>query len=434
MTLYFFILTLFSGWIAYNLYHPAMKPRILFIISWMFSYIVAETAPYVIMIQIAGFLIFAFTGAIQGFLGFLGVVIALLSWVAMIRHYRTSFHANKAIETAIIEALGQDYRQDVEIPLRKYFSDTLDIGVVAKFWRVDREDVERVKNIIYDTKDGMNLKLDIYRHQSKPQNCPVLLQIHGGAWLRRMGSKNEQARPLMNHLAARGWVSVSVGYRLSPKATFPEHIIDCKKAFAWVKEHIKEYGGNPDFIVVTGGSAGGHLSSLIALSANDPAFQPGFEDVDTRVQGCVPFYGVYDFADTHGLQKNPDLYRVISLLVMKKSKKRDPEAYKQASPLHRINEDAPPFLIIQGENDTLIPAPEPRKFAQLLKETSKNPVGYAEIKGAQHLFDLFPSVRSEYVKLGIERFVNTIYDKWLKQKNVDITILHSAKDKVSKAA
>ncbi|MCP4682707.1 MAG: alpha/beta hydrolase, partial [Desulfobacterales bacterium] len=213
-----------------------------------------------------------------------------------------------------------------------------------------------------------------------------------------------------------------VDYRLSPRATFPEHIIDCKKAFAWVKENIKDWGGNPDFIMVTGGSAGGHLSSLFALSANDPQFQPGFEDVDTRVQGCVPYYGVYDFSDTHGLQASPDLYRMVSRTVMKKSKRNELEAYHQASPMFRIHEDAPPFLIIHGDSDTLVSVAEARKFAEMLKETSKEAVAYAEIQGAQHAFDLFPSVRSEYVKLGIERFANTIYDKWLKDNNARQTL------------
>ena len=75
-----------------------------------------------------------------------------------------------------------------------------------------------------------------------------------------MGSKNEQALPLMNHMALRGWICVSTDYRLSPTSTFPEAIIDCKEALAWIKENIAEYGGDPEFIVVTGGSAGGHLS------------------------------------------------------------------------------------------------------------------------------------------------------------------------------
>ena len=98
--------------------------------------------------------------------------------------------------------------------------------------------------------------------------APVLLQIHGGAWV--IGDKSQQGLPLMLHLAAEGWVCVAINYRLSPKATWPEHLVDCKRALAWVREHIAEYGGDPDLICVTGGSAGGHLAAMIALTANEP--------------------------------------------------------------------------------------------------------------------------------------------------------------------
>ncbi len=85
----------------------------------------------------------------------------------------------------------------------------------------------------------------------------MLLQVPGGAWA--SGNKRGQAHPLMSHLAELGWVCVSINYRLSPRHTWPDHIVDVKRAIAWVKDNIADYGGDPDFIAVTGGSAGGHL-------------------------------------------------------------------------------------------------------------------------------------------------------------------------------
>ena len=118
-----------------------------------------------------------------------------------------------------------------------------------------------------------------------------------------IGSKDQQGLPLMYHLAARG-----LGVRrdqLPPlaRATWPDHLVDCKRALAWIRAHIAEYGGDPDFVVVTGGSAGGHLAAMMGLTANDPEFQPGFEDVDTSVRAMIPFYGVFDWTGTRPLRQ-----------------------------------------------------------------------------------------------------------------------------------
>ena len=90
----------------------------------------------------------------------------------------------------------------------------------------------------------------------------------------------------MPHLAAQGWVCVAINYRLAPRDPFPAHIVDVKRAIAWIREHIAEYGGDPSYLAITGGSAGGHLAALAALTPNDPAYQPGFEDADTSRAGA----------------------------------------------------------------------------------------------------------------------------------------------------
>ncbi len=220
----------------------------------------------------------------------------------------------------------------------------------------------------------------------------------------------------VHHLAARGWVCVSADYRLSPHATFPDFLVDLKRAIQWIREHGREYGANPDFLAVTGGSAGGHLAALVGLTANDPAYQPGFEQVDTSVQACVPFYGVYDFTDRHGFWPHQGLTELLEQKVMKGSIAEIPDRYEEASPLGRIRPDAPPFFIIHGAMDTLVPVGEARKFAETLRRTSRNPVVYAEIPGAQHAFELFPSLRSIHVTHGVERFLASIYCRELAQR------------------
>src|SRR4029434_6157057 len=140
---------------------------------------------------------------------------------------------------------------------------------------------------------GHWLRLHVCRPRDHPAGCPALLQVHGGGWV--LGSKNEQGVPLMKHLAAQGWVCVSADYRLSPRATFPDPLVDLKHALRWIREEGSAYGVDPDFVVVTGGSAGGHLAALVALTGNEPLYQPGFEHVHTSGRACVALYGVEHF-------------------------------------------------------------------------------------------------------------------------------------------
>src|SRR6202035_162930 len=110
---------------------------------------------------------------------------------------------------------------------------------------------------------------------------PVLVQIPGGAL--DVNGERPQAYALIGRMGELGWICVSIAYIDSPGRVWPAHIIDVKRALAWVRDNIAEYGGDPDFIAVTGGSAGGHLASLAALTANYERLQPGFEDADTTV-------------------------------------------------------------------------------------------------------------------------------------------------------
>jgi acetyl esterase/lipase len=280
-------------------------------------------------------------------------------------------------------------------------------------WRDDQ--VQLTKDVVYYEIGTYKLKLDIRRSRDISQQAeasPVLFHIHGGAWTQGYGSKKEQGIPLMMEMARRGWVCVSIDYRLSPKATFPEHIIDCKRALVWAKENIKQYGGNPEFIVVTGGSAGGHLSSLLALSANVPEFQPGFENIDTRVQGCVPYYGIYDLLDTQKLQLSIGLEIVLRKSIIKQTKEENPSLYALMSPISHINTDAPPFMLIHGDKDSLTSLGEAQYFASELDAISKQTVDFAEIPGAQHAFDIFSSLRSDYVMLGVAERLGQWYNNF----------------------
>src|SRR6476620_4159656 len=111
-----------------------------------------------------------------------------------------------------------------------------------------RPSVKKQRGVVFASPGGVDLKLDIVRsRKAKPgERRPAVIHVHGGVWI--FGSRHEQGLPLLSHLAANGWVGFNVDYRLSPKATMPEHVEDVKRAIAWVREHADELGVDPDFI------------------------------------------------------------------------------------------------------------------------------------------------------------------------------------------
>jgi acetyl esterase/lipase len=233
----------------------------------------------------------------------------------------------------------------------------------------------------------------------------VLFQVHGGAWT--MGRKEGQGEPLMAHLAERGWVCVTANYRLSPRSTWPDQIVDVKRALAWTKTNIAAHGGDPSFVVITGGSAGGHLCALAALTPNLADFQPGFEDADTSVAAAVPFYGVYDFTDQHGAD-NAELAKFLAERVFKSTRDADRARWEQASPITHVGPHAPPFFVLHGTNDSLVPVEQPRAFVDELRKHSREAVVYAELPGAQHAFDTMPSMRTHATVHAVERFLAVV--------------------------
>ena len=235
---------------------------------------------------------------------------------------------------------------------------------------------------------------DRYRLRGQTSPAPALVQMHGGGWTG--GKRGWQGRPLMHHMARAGWVVFDVEYGLGPRATFPGQLIDVKRVIAWVRANAAEHGVDPSFIAVTGGSAGGHLAALAALTGGDPAYQPGFEEADTSVQACVPVYGVHDLLAADGRPKWPYL----ATHVLKVTPEQDPEAWRRASPVRCARPDRPPFLVVHGGADSLVSPDESRRLVAALRAAGGPPVGHAELPGATHGFDSIHSVRGERFVAG----------------------------------
>jgi acetyl esterase/lipase len=330
------------------------------------------------------------------------------SWLGLLGLNHFGRSANAPLTAALDAGLGKDRRtESLDIWKRPASSGgTAKAPGALRMLRIYR-DYAHDSNISYGKYGSKNL-LDIWRRPDLDPGgrAPVLLQVPGGAWM--LGSKRGQAYPLMSHLAELGWVCISINYRLSPRSTWPDHIVDVKRAIAWTKDHIAEYGGDPNWIAITGGSAGGHLSALAALTANDPQFQPGFEDADTSVRAAVPFYGLYDFVRTDD-SLHPQLVPLLQAYVFKRSRRRFPDLYRAASPISHVSPDAPPFFVLHGSNDSLIPVKQARDFTAELRDVSRQPVAYAELPYAQHAFDIFGSARAGHAAVAVEQFLAEVY-------------------------
>jgi acetyl esterase/lipase len=251
--------------------------------------------------------------------------------------------------------------------------------------------------------DAKRNVLDLWRRADLARDgaAPVLLQVPGGAWI--SGNKQGQAYPLLGHLAEQGWLCAAMSYRLSPRATWPAMIVDVMRAIAWLRANAARYGGDPSFIAITGGSAGGHLSALAALSPNDPAFQPGFEDADTTVQAAVSLYGIYDWADLTA-PGQAMLRRFLERVVVRCD---DTGIYRDASPIHRVGGHAPPFMLLHGDCDMVVPSRQSFHLAEALRAVSRQPVVHAELPGATHGFDTFGSRRAEATAAAVGEFLET---------------------------
>lgn len=358
--------------------------------------------------------ILAFAGVMaepmaQTALGIFSVV-----WLGLIYLHNQSMDSQKHLAPALADALGDNFRNEIPAERQHLLRDHIETRQWLRPFNFPRPGVINHNHISYGDAGKRNL-LDVYQPATPREGgFPVLLQVHGGAWM--IGEKEQQAKPLMYHMAERGWVCVAINYRLSPKAAFPAHIIDVKKAIAWIKENIAQYGGDPNYIAITGGSAGGHLSSLAALTPNRAEWQPGFEDIDTTLQAAVPFYGVYDFLDRHDIRGTMSMDEVIGDKVMQCTKEDAPEAWDAASPLSHVSESAPPMFVVQGTHDSLVWVEEARVFSAALRDVSQQPVAYAELPGGQHAFEIFHSVRTDHTVNAVGQFLEWAHAQWLAQQ------------------
>ena len=381
-----------------------------FLIAWL----TGELAMIHLLWQVGLTALLAFSGVLDSSLAQVGLGLFALSWIGLVYLHVQAMDTHRILHNSLKRGLGEDYRSSLPLERQRVLQDSVRAAHWMKPFSMSREGVRVHTHIPYAEAGERNL-LDIYHpHEPREGGFPVLLQVHGGGWM--IGKKEEQAKPLMYHLAERGWLCVAINYRLSPKAAFPAHIIDVKKAIAWVRENIAEYGGNPDFIAITGGSAGGHLSSLAALTPNYAPYQPDFEETDTSIQAAVPFYGVYDFLDRFDIRPEMSMEKMLADKVMQCTQAQDHELWDKGSPLSNVHADAPPMFVIHGTHDSLVWVEEAQTFVSAMQKESTQPVVYGELPGAQHAFEVFHSVRTDHTVNAVTDFLEWTHARWREQQ------------------
>ncbi len=224
------------------------------------------------------------------------------------------------------------------------------------------------------------LQLDIFRPKKTSKRLPAIVCIHGGGW--RKGSKINH-RKVAQALAAKGYVTASIDYRLSGEAIFPAHIHDCKAAVRFLRANADQYGIDADHIGAIGHSAGGHLAALLATS-NDVAElegDGGNEGVSSTIQAVVPMGGQTDFMSERNREKSAstDIWQQF----LGGSQAEVPETYSLASPLTHLDQNDPPVWLITGENDD--PSTRAESFRKKMDELGI-PNGLTVIKDAPHPF------------------------------------------------
>jgi acetyl esterase/lipase len=374
----------------------ARRPRrslLLLLPSWLWAMLVVELAAQLAVLDAAAAAALVAAGALDHTPGRVGLALLAVGVAATLPHLWAGLRT-----TVSADGRPEELDLDSDAPRFPWWH------VLVPLLLPWRRGVAHDRGVVYAEVDGRRLRLDVYRPKRADGPRPAVLWIHGGGWF--FGSRREQGLPLLNHLAANGWVGFNVDYRLSPQATLPEHVEDVKRAIAWIRAHADELGVDPSFVAITGGSAGGHLTALAALTAGD--FQPGFEAEDCSVQAAVPFYGVYDLLDP-AERHLPGLRQIVEWIVMKARADREPERFRAVSPTHRVHAGAPPFFVVHGDADTLVPVAESREFVERLRSVSAAPVLYAEMKGGQHAFDVIPTVRTVRVLRAVERFLALTY-------------------------
>jgi acetyl esterase/lipase len=238
------------------------------------------------------------------------------------------------------------------------------------------------KDIAYNDKHPSQV-LDFYPAKSE-KPAPIMVYIHGGGW--RGGSK-AGIPAFLAKANAEGWLAVvSVEYRFTDVATHPAQVDDCARAIQFIRQNAKQWNVDPTRMGVTGGSAGGHLSAYIALQDDEanPHSEDPIERQSSRVSFAIPFAGPTDWGLLGKIKHAHPAYRqLLGYEPGTAAEEMSAEKKKDVSPLSFVSKDDPPFLIVHGDADVIVPVEHAKELDSAL-QAAQVPTELYVVKGGNH--------------------------------------------------
>lgn len=264
-------------------------------------------------------------------------------------------------------------------------------------------EIRTLRDIEYIPNGHERNKLDLYLHEKAGNGgpMPLIIWVHGGAWL-----GGDKSHCPARRFVSRGYAVASINYRLSQHAIFPAQLEDCKAAVRWLRANAGQYNIDPKRFGAWGASAGGHLVALLGTTGNIKDFDKGGNlKFSSGIQTVCDFFGPTDFTKMsqfassmqHDAADSPESKLVGGAIQDNK------DACQRANPITYVSRDDPPFLIVHGDKDPLVPHNQSELLYQALKDAGV-PVSFHTVEGGGH---------GGFTSTDIDKMVEDFFDRYL---------------------